>query len=160
MALTFAALGFAGLSWAGNPHYANVIANAECTVSGGAGAPVNVLVTASLEQKPAPGPGTYVVGNVAFILEQHLKANNFESIDSSLKLVPINASFDEVDEGESVDVATANYTDICNDPNFTINPEANAIRAVVEVEVLNSNPKRKAELIHTGRCISFANPCR
>lgn len=153
IAFAIAVFGFTETASAGKKKFANVIANAECVIDNG-----NVLVTASLEQKPKAGPGTYEVGNVKFILEQHLRANKFETIADSRDVVPVNSSFDEVDEGESVDVASLLYEDICS--ALDVDPEANALRAVVEVEVTNSNPKRKAGQIHTGRCISFPNPCR
>jgi hypothetical protein len=154
VALTFAALAFAGLSWAANPNYANVIANAECTVDGD-----DVLVEAFLEQKEKLGPGPQV-GVVTFTLEQHIRnVPQFQMVFGSDIDEPVSHTFAEMPAGESVSVATHDYEDICT--TFLIDPNANAIRAVVEVEVLNSNPNRGKEgVIHTGRCISFPNPCR
>lgn len=152
VALTFAALGFAGLGWAANPNYANVIANAECTVDGD-----DVLVEAFLEQKEKLGPGPYV-RVVTFILEQHIRnVPKFQEVFGSHYDELVEHMFPEMAAGESVSVATHDYEDICT----IIDPDANAIRAVVEVEVSNSNPNRgKDGVIHTGRCISFPNPCR
>ncbi len=140
-----------GTASAGNK-YANVIANAECTVYD-----TNVLVSALLEQKEKPGPGYYKVGKVTFILEEHFPGHPmFKKVDESTVTKDVNQKFEEVDPGEQVEVATHEYMNICN----MVDANANAVRAVVEVEVLNSNPKRRAELIHTGRCISFPNPCK
>jgi len=147
-------LGFAGLGWAANPNYANVIANAECTVDGD-----DVMVEAFLEQKEKLGPGPEV-GLVTFVLEQHIPgAPKFQEVFGSNADVHVDNAFPEMPAGESVSVAPYDYADICT--AFTIDPNANAIRAVVAVEVLNSNPNRGNDgLVHTGRCISFPNPCR
>jgi len=119
----------------------------------------HVLVSALLEQKEKSGPGTYVVGNGFFYLEQKLPGNpKFVQVPGSDRLELVGASFDEVAAGEQVEVATHQYDAICN--NLGIDPDANAIRALVEIEVLNANPARKGGLIHTGRCLSFPNPCR
>lgn len=143
-------------AWAQQGPFANVTANAECTVV--TDDSTDLLVSALLEQKTKPGPGIYEVGRVSFFLEQKISGNpKFMRVDGSFVEEPISDSFPEVAAGDDVEVATHLYQDVCS---LSIDPAANAIRAVVEVEVLNANPNRPAGLIHTGRCVSVPNPCR
>ena len=134
--------------------YSHVIAKAECMVDGD-----DILVTAMLEQSADSGPGTYDVGGVAFVLEEWGRGKRrFQEITDSWAKMPVYLSFPEVAEGERVEVATHLYEDVCS--TLKIDPSASALRAVVQIEVLNADPNRKGGLIHTGRCTSFPNPCR
>jgi hypothetical protein len=149
-----------------NPPFANVIAKAECVVNETDGV-VDVTVLAILEQKEKIGPAPEV-GLATVVLEEHIRRQpKFQEVEGSLQ----EHDFTQTDqsagtpfpfltpaEGETVEVHIFEYENIC--ASFGIDPDANAIRAVVEIEVLNSNDKRKAGQIHTGRCISFANPCQ
>ena len=133
------------------PDSANVIANAECLAENG-----NVMVTAFLEQKPKIGPAPEV-GQVTYILEQHIrgKSGGWSEIDrdDTTNLGGAAFPFPTPAEGETREVNDHDFLDIC-----PLGPNVNAIRAVVEVEVTNSNEKRNAGQIHTGRC-SVPNPC-
>ena len=123
----------------------------------------DVLVTAILEQSAIIGPAPKV-GMVTVILEQHVRNRpKFHPIGMSFReqdLANAEFSFEMPAEGETVEVTTFDYMDICTTLAGYIDPDANAIRAVVGVQVTNSSDQRKAGQIHTGRCISFPNPCR
>ena len=141
------------IAWAGNPLYANVIANALCTVDG-----TDVMVDAGLTQKDAPSSGP-VIDQVTFALEEHFpNQRDWKPIAGSLVTVDFvpNVVFDLLPAGDRYDVATHDYTDLCS----LVDPNANAVRPVVEITVVNANPKRPGGLVFTGRCISFPNPCR
>ena len=136
------------------PDSANVIANADCVGSDGI-SDKDVMITAILEQKEKIGPAPEV-GDVTFILEQHIRNRpQWNTIDSLT--VPIDAifPFPTPAAGETVEVADHTFLDICT----LLDADANAIRGVVKVEVTNSNPNRNDGQIHTGRCISIPNPC-
>ncbi len=139
--------------WAGNPFFSNVTANALCTVDG-----TDVLVDAGLIQKDVPSSGP-VVDQVTFFLEQHFpKRSGWESIAASFVTVDFdpNEVFDLLPAGERYEVATHDYLDACS----LVDGSANAVRAVVQITVLNANTKRPGGQVLTGRCISFPNPCR
>ena len=139
------------IAWAGKPLFANVTVDAECTVTG-----ADVLVDAGLTQKDAPSSGP-VVSQVVYILEQHFpKQKDWFPVG-----IPVVVTFSPpetfalLEPGQRYDVDTEDLG-VCG----VVSPGANAVRAVVEITVKNANPKRPAGLIHTGRCISFPNPCK
>ena len=139
------------IAWAGKPLFANVSANAVCTVDG-----TDVLVDAGLIQKDAPSSGPDV-STVVFSLEQHFpKQKDWNTVGGTVVTQAVNQDFDLLDAGERYDVATWTYVGVCS----LVNPDANAVRAVVQITVDNANPKRPGGLVFTGRCVSFPNPCR
>ncbi len=128
-----------------------------------------VMVTVSLDQSEVLGPSPEA-GNVSLmdgvspatvVLWEHTrKPNSWDPIvGSGMKIDPIAGPGMPLPAGELYPVGTVTYESICS-ALFQVDPTANAIRAVVMVDVMNSNPDRKRGTIHTGRCISFPNPCR
>ena len=145
----------AGSAWAqenaSKPLFANVSANAQCTVTG-----AEVTVNAGLIQKDVASSGP-VVSTVVFSLEQHFpNQKDWNVVGGTVATETVNTAFPLKAAGERYDVVTHNYLGVCSQ----VSPAANAVRAVVQITVDNANPKRPAGLIHTGRCVSFPNPCR
>lgn len=139
------------IAWAGKPLYANVTADAECTVT-----ETDVMVDAGLIQKDAPSSGP-VVSQVVFSLEQHFpKQKDWTLVLGSEVTQTVNETFDLLDPGERYDVATQDYVGVCT----FVSPAANAVRAVVQITVVNANSKRPGGNVFTGRCVSFPNPCK
>jgi len=136
------------------PDSANVDANANCLVTDGT-VDKDVMVTAILEQKAKIGPAPDV-GDVRYILQQHIRGQSgWVQIDEATDYVGASFPFPTPAGGETVEVDTHDFLNICS----LLDASANAIRAVVEVEVTNSNDQRNTRQIHTGRCISLPNPC-
>jgi len=159
-AATFAALGFSTPVSAGNK-FANVKATALCTPAsdGVLTVEAGIEVTKTNEdQKP-------FVGTVTVFLEQHTPgAPGWPRILNSTQTAEVNADFTDGMEGDTATVATFDYPNL--DPIVDhicalVDVEANAIRAVVEVEVENANENQRGGqgTLHLARCISFANPC-
>ena len=132
--------------------FANVSADAQCTVSG-----ADVLVEADLIQKDAPSSGPFV-STVDFALEQHLpNHNDWAQVGGSQVTVGVNNQFDLLGPGERYNnVESTDYPKVCE----LVNQAANAVRAVVKITVTNANTKRPGANVFTGRCISFPNPCK
>jgi len=131
---------------AGKPVYANVTVDAVCTVTG-----TDVSVDAGLIQKDVRSSGP-IVSTATFSLEQHYPNQNFwVPIDGSAVTVDVNTAFDLLAAGGRYAVATQGYSGLCSQ----VTPDANAVRAVVNITVDNSNKG-----VFTGRCVSFPNPCR
>ncbi|MEK7405363.1 MAG: hypothetical protein AAB225_09665 [Acidobacteriota bacterium] len=136
--------------------FANVSAAAVCTVTTTTTG-TDVLVNALLVQKQKPGPGTYEVPRVTYSLEQKIPGNpKFQEVGGSRVIENLGLSIPEVAAGQSVEVDSHLYENVCT--NLRIDPRANAVRAVVEITVSNANPHRGLD--HTGRCLSFPNPCK
>ena len=149
--LSLALPGSASAQSAAKPLFANVSADAQCTVTG-----TDAMVDAGLIQKDAPSSGPFV-STVGFSLEQHFpNQNDWKPVAGTQVTVAVNTAFPLKPAGERYDVATNDYVGVCSQ----VSPAANAVRAVVQITVDNANPKRPGGLIHTGRCISFPNPCR
>ena len=139
------------IAQAGNPLFANVTANALCTVDG-----TDVLVDAGLIQKDAPSSGPDV-STVVFSLEQHFpNQKDWKPVGGTEVTQDVNRDFDLLPAGERYDVALQDYQGVCTQ----ISPAANAVRAVVQITVDNANTKRPGGKVYTGRCVSFPNPCR
>jgi len=136
---------------AGKTFFANVKADAICTVID-----TDVMVDAGLVQTDAPSSGP-IVSTAMFSLEQHFPNTNFwVPVGGSEVTVDVSTAFDLLPAGERYDVATQDYLGACS----LISPDANAVRAVVQITVDNANPRRPSGQVFTGRCISFPNPCR
>ena len=141
------------LAQTSKPLFANVSTDAQCTVTA-----ANVLVDAGLIQKDAPSSGPQV-SQVVFSLEQHfpnLKDWTFVVGSNVTQTFTPPKDLPLLPAGERYDVTTQTYSNVCS----LVSPTANAVRAVVQITVDNANPKRPGGLIHTGRCVSFPNPCR
>ncbi|MDH3512162.1 MAG: hypothetical protein OER85_15025 [Gammaproteobacteria bacterium] len=168
--LALATFSYSGWAVAGN-NFANVKATAECTPA----EPTDALTVLVGLVQTKDGSIDPAVGNVTVYLEEHVRGvPKFSEVTDSAIMVDKMATvfqFLTGDQGDTVDVHAFDYSNICtgdilpdpddlNPPDFTINSDANAIRAVVEVEVTNSNTNRRNQLgVHTARCISFPNPC-
>lgn len=135
--------------------FANVRANAQCTIQ----ETDDLRVVALLEQKEKIGVEAYEVGDVTFSLEQKIGNNpKFQPVSGSTVVVPVVTSFEAVEPGQEVEVATNIYDNIC--AKLPIDPGANSVRAVVEIEVLNAKETNNDGRIRTGRCVSLASPCK
>ena len=148
----FLSLALPGSASAQKPLFANVSADAQCTVTG-----TDVMVDAGLIQKDVPSSGP-VVSQVVFSLELHFpNQRDWQPLAGTVVTQSGIQTFPLKPAGDRYDVATQDYVGICSQG---VSPAANAVRAVVQITVDNANPKRPGGLIHTGRCISFPNPCR
>jgi len=149
--LSLALPGSASAQSAAKPLFANVSADAQCTVTG-----TEVMVDAGLIQKDTPSSGPFV-STVVFSLEQHFpNKNDWNTIAGSIMTQGVNTPFALLPAGERYDVALQDYIGVCD----LVSPAANAVRAVVKITVDNANRARPGANVFTGRCISFPNPCR
>lgn len=145
-------LGLASPALAQKDPFANVKADALCTVIG-----ANVMVDVGLIQKDAPSSPP-VVSLVLYSWEQHFPNRpKWETVGGSADH-PFNPplTFDLLAAGERYDVDIHDQ-DVCS---LGVSPDANAVRAVVQITVDNANLKRSGGSIHTSRCVSFPNPCK
>ena len=153
--LSLALPGSASAQSAAKPLFANVSADAQCTVTSTA-AMKDVMVDAGLIQKDTPSSGPFV-STVVFSLEQHFPNKNYwSSVDNSEVKQDVNTAFALLPAGGRYDVALQDYSGVCS----LVSQAANAVRAVVQITVDNANTKRPGANVFTGRCISFPNPCR
>lgn len=154
-ACAFLSLAIPSSASAQKPLFANVSADAQCTVIG-TGTSKDVLVDAGLIQKDTPSSGP-VVSTVVFNLEQHFpNQKDWSPVAGSLFMQAVNKAFPLLLAGERYDVATHDYLGVCS----LVSPAANAIRPVVKITVDNANTSRPGANVFTGRCISIPNPCR
>ncbi|HSF95088.1 MAG TPA: hypothetical protein VLA52_08670 [Thermohalobaculum sp.] len=154
LAISLALLAAPAAAGGPKPDSANVVANANCLITDGY-IDKDVMVTAILEQKEKIGPAPDV-GDVRYILQQHIRGQSgWLDIVDHTNDVDASFQFPTPAGGETVEVDTHDFLDFCG----LVDPSANSIRAVVEIEVTNSNDQRNTGQTHTGRCISLPNPC-
>ena len=158
--MAVALFGFAGLGLAGGPFDPAVKTVVETTLS------TNTLtVTVDLMQM-LDGAAQPVVaeGGVKLWVEQHYpQSSSFPSgwpkvsgTDVSPSVAQSCCTFENPSLGSIVGVTTYDYENLCNNLTFTIDPNANAIRAVAVVNVTNA--KNKTGFL--GRSVSIPNPCK
>ena len=151
----FLALGLPVSASAQRPLFANVSADAQCTVTG---SPVEVTVDAGLIQKDVPSSSP-VVSSVSIRLEEHLPGQKAWSLvpgTATTQTFSPAMTFTLLPAGELYEVTTQDYQGVCTQ----VSAAANAVRAVVQITVDNANDKRPGGQVFTARCTSFPNPCR
>ena len=157
LALLLASL--ASPAWSGNK-FANVKATAECTLDG-----TILTVTVGIEVTKTNEDQVPEVGTVDVVLEQHTAGiSGWPEVAGSAQSVDVDQVFTDGIEGDTATVATFDYPD--SDPLVPnicdlVSLDANAVRAVVDVEIENANANQRngQGTSHLARCISFANPC-
>ena len=157
--MAVALFGFAGLGLAGGPFDPAVKTVVETTLS------TNTLtVTVDLMQMLDGAAQPVVPGNgVTIWVEQHFPqssglSSGWPKVLGSDVTPPVGQPCCTLDSslGSIVGVTTYDYETFCNNSTFSIDPTANAIRAVAVVNVTNA--KNKTGFL--GRSVSIPNPCK